>query len=82
MSGINYKIKNQVIISGEDVYITSGQTHNNDSFIGSIIIVNHKWHVERWFGQKHKYWFVLSNFKLASTLPPSLNFKIYEHELY
>ena len=85
MNGIDYTIKNQVIIWGErGVIITSGEVLENyvEQFIGHCIIEDHNWHGEAWYKNKSEEWNINDSYELLPSLPSILKFKIHNEEKY
>ena len=76
-NGIDFTIKNQIVLlSGRHIILTSGKI-NDIHFIGNNIICSWLPHDVR----KREMWLIPGK-RLLPTLPPSLNFKIHNDELY
>ena len=86
MKDIDYTIKNQIIKWDEDaIVITSGEVEDPYGmlhFAGHCIIIRHSDHHGFYYQNKNHKYRPGSNKILLPTLPPSLNFYIYEHEWY
>ena len=77
---IDFTIKNQLVLWGEDsVIITSGKI-SNGNFMGMIIATCTAYHNGKLYKSTQRWY--KEDKKLLSPLPPSLNFHIHNDEWY
>jgi len=81
MNYTDAKISNRLLVwNNFNIIVTSGEA-NSESFIGNCIVMHRVFHMPDYFNNKQSE-YVFYNKHLLPPLPPSLKFKIYEHELY
>jgi hypothetical protein len=82
MRDIDYNIKNQLLLWGlTGIIIASGESSDH-YFTGNWLIDEYRHHKHEWFRSKSENWEIDNDLRLLPTLPPSLNFEIYDDEKY